>query len=173
VKREIEIWYLEMTSPAELRPSPPRPAGFRVERACIPSPELNRLLYIIVGGDWSWVDRPELETWLGYLEGTPAGYFELERRPGGHVELAICGLLPGFLGQGIGGALLTAAVERAWERGGKRVGVNTCSLDAPAALRNYEARGFRRYKTETVEKDFPAEPPGPWPGARQLSSSRE
>ncbi|HEY4563167.1 MAG TPA: GNAT family N-acetyltransferase [Thermoanaerobaculia bacterium] len=185
MKREIEIYHLEMTSPAELRPSK-APAAFRVERACIPAPELNRLLYIIVGGDWHWIDRlgwsyeqwlawverPELETWLGYLEGTPAGYFELERRPGGDVELAVFGLLPGFLGQGIGGALLTAAVERAWERGGKRVGVNTCSLDAPAALRNYEARGFRRFKTERIEKDFPEEPPGPWPGARVYHLSR-
>ncbi|HEY4595650.1 MAG TPA: GNAT family N-acetyltransferase, partial [Thermoanaerobaculia bacterium] len=64
------------------------------------------------------------------------------------------------------------AVERAWERGGKRVGVNTCSLDAPAALRNYEARGFRRFKTERIEKDFPEEPPGPWPGARVYHLSR-
>ena len=26
----------------------------------------------------AYVDRPELETWIGYLSGTPAGYFELE-----------------------------------------------------------------------------------------------
>jgi GNAT superfamily N-acetyltransferase len=184
VKREIEIYHLEMTSPADLRPSPARAAGFRVERARIPTPELNRFFYTAVGGDWywidrlgwtleqwrAWVDRPELETWIGYLEGTPAGYFELERQPGGQVELVYFGLLPGFLGRGIGGALLTAAVERAWAMGASRVWVHTCSLDGPAALRNYEARGFRRYKTETVEKDFPEEPPGPWLGARRLSS---
>jgi GNAT superfamily N-acetyltransferase len=180
VKREIEVHYLEMTAPAEMRPSPARAAGFRVERARIPTPELNRFFYTAVGGDWywtdrlgwtlerwrAWVDRPELETWIGYLDGTPAGYFELESQPGGHVELALFGLLPAFLGRGIGGALLTAAIERAWAMGASRVGVNTCSLDASSALRNYEARGFRRYKTETIEKDLPAEPPGPWPGAR-------
>ena len=31
----------------------------------------------------AWVDRPEIETWIGYLSGTPAGYFELEAQPGG------------------------------------------------------------------------------------------
>ncbi len=173
MKREIEIHYLEMTSPADLRPSTARPAGFRVEWARIPAPELNRFFYTAVGGDWywidrlgwtleqwrAWVDRPELETWIGSLEGTPAGYFELERQPGDRVELVLFGLLPSFLGRGIGGALLTAAIERAWAMGASRITVNTCSLDAPAALRNYEARGFRLYKTERIEKDLPDEPP--------------
>lgn len=180
MKREIEIYSLEMTSPADLRPSPVRAAGFRVERARIPTPELNRFFYTAVGGDWfwidrldwtydqwlAWLDRPELETWIGYLEGTPAGYFELERQLGGEIELAYFGLLPGFLGRGIGGALLTAAIARAWEMGASRVWVHTCSLDAVAALRNYQARGFRLFKTETIEKEFPAETPGPWPEAR-------
>ena len=174
MKREIEIHYLEMASPADLRPSPARAAGFRVERARIPAPEINRFFYTAVGGDWywidrlgwtleqwrAWVDRPELETWIGSLQGTPAGYFELEREPGDRVELAIFGLLSGFQGRGIGGALLTTAVERAWEMGAGRVTVNTCSLDAPAALRNYEARGFRLERTEIVEKELPEEPPG-------------
>jgi GNAT superfamily N-acetyltransferase len=176
VRREIEIHSLEMTSPADLRPSGARPAGFRVEQARIPSPELNRFFYTAVGGDWYWIDRldwtweqwlawlerPELETWIGFLQGTPAGYFELERQPGGNVELAYFGLLPDFTGRGLGGALLTAAVERAW--------AHTCSLDAPAALENYRKRGFRMFKTERVEKDFPEAPPGPWPGARRISS---
>ena len=183
MKREIEVHYLEMASPAELRPSPARPAGFEVERTSMPAPELNNLFYTAVGRNWywtdrlawteeqwlAWVDRPELETWIGYLGERPAGFFELERRPGDHVELAIFGLLPGFLGQGLGGALLTAAVERAWEMGASRVTVNTCSLDAPAALPSYQARGFRLVRTERVEKEIPEEAPGS--GARAGVSS--
>jgi GNAT superfamily N-acetyltransferase len=179
-RRTIEIHSLEMTSPADLRPFRPRAEGFRVEQARIPSPELNHFLYTAVGGDWYWIDRlewtharwlawlgrPELETWIGYLDGTPAGFFELERQPGATVELAIFGLLPGFLGRGLGGALLTAAVQRAWAMGASRVWVHTCSLDGPAALANYQARGFRLYATESEEKELPDESPGPWPGAR-------
>jgi GNAT superfamily N-acetyltransferase len=59
--------------------------------------------------------------------------------------LSYFGLLPPFLGQGIGGALLTAAIERAWAMDARRVWVHTCTLDHPAALRNYQARGFRLY----------------------------
>jgi GNAT superfamily N-acetyltransferase len=186
MRREFEIYSLEMTSPDQLRPSAPRSAGFRVEQARIPSPELNRFLYTAVGGDWwwidrlswtyerwlAWLDRPEVETWIGYLDGTPAGYFELESQTVAgrvQVELAYFGLLPGFIGRGVGGALLTAAIERAWAMGASRVWVHTCSLDAPAALTNYKARGFRLYRTDKVAKNFPEQPPGPWPGARPES----
>lgn len=187
MRREFEIYYLEMTAPEQLRPSVARSAGFRIEQARIPSPELNRFFYTAVGGDWywidrlswtydrwlAWLDRPEVETWIGAFEGTPAGYFELEKQPqadGLHVELAYFGLLPGFIGRGLGGALLTAAIERAWAMGASRVWVHTCSLDAPAALENYQARGFRLYRTEKVSKDFPEQSPGPWPGAREKAA---
>jgi GNAT superfamily N-acetyltransferase len=181
VPREVETFYLEMTSPGDLRPVRRAVDGFRVERAAIPSPELNRFFYTAVGGDWywidrlgwtrdewlAWLDRPEHETWIGSLHGTPAGYFELERQAEGNVELVYFGLLPGFLGKGLGGLLLTAAVERAWGMGGtRRVWVHTCSLDGPAALANYQTRGFRLYVTKRDVKEFPAESPGPWPGAR-------
>ena len=159
--REIEISYLEMTSAEDLRPSP-LPPGFEVRQARIPSPDLNRFFYVAVGGDCHWtdrlawtraewlayLDRPELETWIGYQEGMPAGYCELERQPESQVELKYFGLLPQFTGRGLGGALLTAAVERAWATGASRVWLHTNTLDGPAALNNYQARGFRIFKTE-------------------------
>lgn len=180
MRREITTWSLEMMSPEDFRPSQASPPGFEVRQARIPSPPLNRFFYTAVGGDWfwidrlswsyaqwlAWLDRPELETWIGSLDGTPAGYFELERQHSGNVELAYFGLLPQFIGRGLGGALLTAAVRRAWEMGASRVWVHTCSLDGPAALPAYQARGFRIFREDRLEKDLPDETPGPWPGAR-------
>lgn len=180
MKHTLTTWYLEMRSPDELRPAIARAANFVVQQAAIPSPELSRFLYSAVGGDWYWIDRlgwsyarwreylenPAIETWLGLLDGTPAGYFELEQQPNHEVELAYFGLLPQFIGRGIGGALLTAAVQRAWQLDAQRVWVYTCSLDGPHALANYQARGFRLYDQETEEIELPDEPPGPWPGAR-------
>jgi GNAT superfamily N-acetyltransferase len=177
-KREITVWSLEMTSREDFRPSR-AVEGFEVRQARIPSPELNRFFYTAVGSDWfwidrlswtyaqwlAWLDRPELETWIGSLEGTPAGYFELERQ-GESVELAYFGLLPRFIGKGLGGSLLTSAVCRAWELGASRVWLHTCSLDGPAALPAYQARGFRIFHEERLVNDFPDETPGPWPGAK-------
>jgi len=117
VKKAVTTFYLEMTSPGELRPSGALVRDLSIQRAIVVSPELNRFLYTAVGGDWFWLDRlgwnyerwlayldrPELETWVAYIEGTPAGYFELELQDEGNVELAYFGLLPQFIGLGIGG----------------------------------------------------------------------
>ena len=64
---------------------------------------------------------------------------------GDEVEIASFGLLPGFAGRGLGGALLAAVTRAAWENGAGRVWLHTCSLDSPAALPSYERRGFRRF----------------------------
>lgn len=182
MKRSVTTYYLEMVSATDLRPSLAREPSFRVQQAEIPCPELSRFLYTAVGGNWFWVNRldwsyeqwaahvqrPEHETWIGYVAGTPAGYFALERQAEGVVELADFGLLPQFIGRGIGGALLTAGVERAWQPGTARVWVHTCSLDGPMALQNYQARGFRLYDQHSDEYDLPDLPPGPWPGAHTV-----
>ena len=89
---------------------------------------------------------------------TPAGYFELEKQRDTRntqeagvststdaVELVYFGVLPPFIGRGVGGALLTEAIRRAWALGPQRVWVHTCTLDHPAALPNYQKRGFRIY----------------------------
>lgn len=176
--REITTWHLELTDRGDFRPAQPRPE-LRIERAEIPCPELSRFFYTSVGGDlfwldrlpWSWtrwmawLDRPVVETWIGSVAGTPAGYFELEHQEGASTEIAYFGLLPRFVGRGLGGALLSAAVERAWESGARRVWLHTCSLDHAAALPAYQARGFRLFRTVTSVNEIPERAPGPWPGA--------
>lgn len=173
----VTTHYLEMLDHTELRPKRVSTGSFQVLRVEEPCPELNHFLYCAVGWQWWWIDKlhwefddwnayvnqPELETWVGYVSGTPAGYFELEREPGGDVKILYFGLLPQFTGRGLGGPLLTAAVERAWNIGAKRVWVHTCSLDHPAALSNYLARGFRVFNEETHVKIIPAVPQRNWP----------
>jgi len=175
----VTTYHLEMLDPGDLRPRLLGRRDLEVTRAEIPCPELSRFLYTAVGGDWFWLDRlgwtcrqwldwlqrPELQTWVAYVAGTPAGYFELEAQAQGNVEIAYFGLLAQFLGQGLGGHLLTVAVEKAWAMGASRVWVHTCTLDHPAALANYLARGFRLFREETTTKELPAASPGPWPGA--------
>jgi ribosomal protein S18 acetylase RimI-like enzyme len=180
LKTEITS-YLEMTAPTDLIAAREPAVAVEVKRAEVVSPELNRFLYTAVGGDYWWVDRlghsyadwlallakPGYETWVAYVAGTPAGYFELDGQAGGDVEIAFFGVLPQFLGRGVGGHLLTAAVRRAWEKGAKRVWLHTSSFDHAHALGNYQARGFRLVRREESVKELPAEPPGSWPGANR------
>jgi len=179
MRTKIVTYYLEMTDSTAFRPSTFEHTEVELKQAKIPCPELNRFLYTAVGGDWYWVDRlnwtyeqwltylnrPELETWVAYVYGTPAGYFELEVQPESNVEIAYFGLLPQFTGRGLGGYLLTAAIKRAWQIGASRVWVHTCSLDHPHALKNYQARGFQVFKEEVSYNNLPDKTPGPWSGA--------
>ena len=172
------ITYLEMTDRSELVPAKKPSVEIEVKRVEIPCPELNRFFYTAIGGDWYWIDRlpwtyeqwmayiarPGHETWGAYLRGTPVGYFELDGEAGG-IELAYFGILPQFTGQGVGGHLLTVAINRAWEKNPARVWLHTSSFDHPQALKNYLARGFRVVKSETCSKELPDQPPGPWSGA--------
>ena len=173
---EVVTTYLEILEPGQLRASPE--TVLTVMEAKIPLPELNRFLYTAVGGDWNWtdrlswtydrwksyLDRDELRTFVGYYQGTPAGYYELEQQ-GTDVEIRSFGLLGQFIGQGLGGDLLTRAVRQAWSIGAARVWLHTCDLDSPAGLQNYLSRGFQVYRTERSHQQIPADPPGPWPGS--------
>lgn len=176
---QITMWSLEMRDPRALKPASTPDQKLELHRAEIPCPELSRFLYTAVGGPWYWLDRlpwchadwtrylarPEVETWVQYLQGTPTGYFELERQDDDAVEIAQLGLLPQFIGHRFGGHLLTLAAQRAWTTGPRRIWARTFSLDGPHALANYKARGFRVFDTFTGSATVPDQPPGPWPGA--------
>jgi len=127
MKQAVTTYYLEITDPAQVRPPASRNTRLQVQRAEIPCPPLSRFLYTTVGAAWQWtdrlpwteaqwlayLDRPALQTWLGYVAGTPVGYFELEHQHEGNVEIKSFGLLPQFVGGGLGGHLLTTAIEQA------------------------------------------------------------
>ncbi len=117
-----------------------------------------------------YANDPNLRTFGGYCGDEIAGYFELHRqspdlqartpaatkaRPTSHVprhddevEIAYFGLLPEFIGRGLGGALLTSAIDTAWawSPAPSRIWVHTCNHDHPSALANYQSRGFKIYK---------------------------
>lgn len=157
--------YLEMTDPADLEPAPVPAGGAAVERVENPAPSLWRFLYTEVGRQYHWVDRlgwtdeevaryladPGLELWVVRVGQAIAGYVELRDDHQGGVEIAYFGLLPPFVGRGLGKYLLTCAVRRAWERHAARVWLHTSSRDHTAALPNYLARGFRVWKQEVYD----------------------
>ena len=168
--------YLEITSESQLRPCDSPDPRARVERVLGSPASFFRYLYQEVGRDHSWLDRlvwseeqlrqrlaePRVSLHLLTLSAAPAGYFELERHADDSVEIAYMGLLPEFRGRGLGGFLLSEGVREGWATGASRVWLHTCTLDSPAALRNYLARGLRAFKQERYVTESPA--PGPSPG---------
>jgi len=178
---EVTTWYLEQCDPGELRPAAVPTPEAPIIRAEVPSPELSRFLYTAVGGDhhwterlgwtreeWAnWLDRPGVETWIAYHRGNPAGYIEFDPQPEGMVEIVCFGLLPDFIGRGLGGHLLSYGMARAWDldtrwpdrEPTRRVWLHTCSLDGPAALANYQKRGMRLYDTTVTVQSVPLTKP--------------
>jgi GNAT superfamily N-acetyltransferase len=158
-----------MRAPDRLRAKRCADARFQIREERESDWRFNRDLYFRVGEHWEWVDKrtwtdeqwkqyaatSELRTFGAYYADTLAGYYELRRDAEGGVEIAYFGLLPEFIGRGLGGPLLTSAIEQAWSRRGgiapKRVWVHTCNRDHPQALTNYQARGMIVYKVEQTE----------------------
>jgi len=156
------VFHLEMRERTALRPSR-LISGLLVEEVDPPDPEINRQYYRLVGSAWCWTDRlswsqndwqeyanrAALKTFVGKLDGVEVGYFELEGQDAGNVEIVYFGLLPEYIGKGLGGPFLSAAVEHAWSfTNTTRVWVHTCTQDHVYALGNYNARGFKIFKTE-------------------------
>ena len=94
------------------------------------------------------IESPEVEVYVAYVRGTPGGYVELDRRVAGETEIAYFGLLPEFLGRGIGPWLLNWGIQRAWREDCERVWLHTCTLDHPAALPMYQRAGMQVFKQE-------------------------
>jgi len=165
--REVVRTYLEMRDPAALRGEPWTAADVRLVRRDPCRPEEYRALYRLVGARWAWRDRDDWsdETLAAYLEREdvavwvvedaagagrePGGFFELARHDDGSVEIAYFGLAERLFGRRLGAQLLSAAVHEAWAWGAAHVWLHTCTLDAPAALPNYLARGFTPVRRET------------------------
>jgi GNAT superfamily N-acetyltransferase len=163
------VSYLEMTAPPARPPRrPPRP-GLEVRLARHPTVDFYRYLYATVGEPWTWVVRrwlsdaepaatlgdPRVEVNVLWIEGVPAGFAELVRRTPADVELAYFGLMPAFIGQGLGGYLLDWAIHHAWRSRPRRLWLHTCDLDHPGALAVYQRLGFRIYDRRTEKLYLP------------------
>lgn len=186
MQTHINIWHVEILD-SKLVPVNRPPRTYDLKKLSSPLPEFNRFLYLAVGAPWNWymrlnwtyqqwqafLSRPGVETWVAYRDGTPIGYFELEQQHQGSVEIAYFGLISDFIGQGFGKTLLEDAIAAAWQLGGRRVWLHTCSLDHPRALENYLDRGFVIFKEEQIIDNLPHEPIEPWPNAGKYSANRK
>lgn len=166
---QITTWYLDYQG--AILPLPEWPQDVSLIEAELPSPELSQFLFCAVGHHWRWFSRLswDYQQWLDYVssaqvrtfvlyqKGSPAGFVELRQHDDLSVELKFFGLLPAFIGKGLGKMLAQAAIALAQQWQAKRVWVHTCSEDHPSALKTYQQAGFSVVSVEEHADEMPAD----------------
>jgi GNAT superfamily N-acetyltransferase len=154
----VQTTYLEMRERPAAAPIAV-PAACEVKLWEKPGAHEYLELFTAVGGEWGWSGRLILqdeelraviqakknEIFRLYCEGKVAGFAELDRRKVGQTEISYFGLLPGFIGRGLGKFLLSWTIQRAWQGETERVWLHTCQYDHAGALAVYRKAGFRVY----------------------------
>jgi GNAT superfamily N-acetyltransferase len=149
------VTYLEMTERPPPRAFPDSP--LRLEPWPDPDPARYRALFERVGAPWLWysrlaMDEATLRAAICEVHavvdpaGDEVGLVELDFRTEGECLIRFLGLAPELAGRGHGGWLFAATLALAWRPEVRRVHVNTCTLDHPAALPAYLRAGFRAYR---------------------------
>lgn len=161
---KVKTTYLQMFARPE-RVVPPLREGLAIVHAKTPTVAYYRYLYDAVGRDYDWISRkklsdaelaallnnPQLEVHVLMADGVPAGFAELDRRIEDEIELVQFGLMPEFIGQGLGRYFLQWTIDKAWSYKPRRFWLHTCTKDHPTALPNYLQAGFAIYKEEVKE----------------------
>ena len=163
------ITHLAMESPPAIEAPPPPAPGITLERRqAIPVADYLRL-YHAIGDDWLWWSRltwdeaalaahlaeQETEVYVAEAEGEEIGLIELNLRPRPDIELRYFGVIPPWIGKGLGGWLLDHALAAAGRHRPRRMILNTCTLDHPGALAFYRRHGFAVTHSEVDIVDDP------------------
>ena len=127
--------------------------------------QLNKFFYKNIGKNCHWIDRlvwtdinwikyvsdEKLFTYILKEKNEIAGYFELIFNEDiKEAEIAYFGILEEYFGKKLGGYLLSEAIKNSFSMGALRLWVHTCSLDHKNALLNYQSRGMKIFKSETL-----------------------
>lgn len=135
-----------------------------IVRAVKPTVAFYHFLYNQVGKGYSWYNRllmfdnellkiihhEQVEIYVLWVGGVPAGFAELDFRVLGEVEIAYFGIMEEFRGRKLGPRLLQWALHKAWSANPRRVWLHTCELDDKAALPMYLRAGFEKYDEQMV-----------------------
>jgi thiosulfate/3-mercaptopyruvate sulfurtransferase len=159
----VRITYLEM----ETRPALSAPLPSHLNISLLQAHKMPlafyRFLQREVGDEWNWVNRRRLsdeklteiihaettELFVLYFDGSPAGFFEIDRAEEQSPGISFFGLMAHATGLKVGRWFLSQAIDAAWSEGNPtRIRVETCTADHPAALPLYQKLGFSPVRTE-------------------------
>src|SRR5438034_3392640 len=147
---QVRTTYLQMFAYTP-RVVPPPKEDVAVVHAKKPTVAYYRFLYDAVGRDYDWtrckklsdaelaalLHDPRVEVHVLTVDGVPAGFAELDRRIEAEIELVQFGLMPEFIGQGLGRYFLQWTIDKARSYQPRRFWLHTCTKDHTAALPNY------------------------------------
>ena len=157
------VTMLEMTKPFTKSYSRPSNIQIMLLRSDKIPLHFYRYLQDRVGRQWTWTARLRLndddlsaiihadttDIDVLYVDGSPAGFYEIDRSDPTRTALAYFGLMDHAIGRGIGKWFLAQAISAAWENEPSSVSVNTCTLDHPSVLGLYQKLGFQVYAQTT------------------------
>jgi len=163
VLRPVTVTFLEMHEPKEMPATLPN-----VHFEILPKPiNVNeyRKYYYGVGEKHFWLDRivmpdeellekinaPNVDIFIFKVNNEPAGYIEFVKEEK-YVEILYFGIMPEFIGKGLGKYLLQWVIAKAWTYRPKWVQLNTCTLDHPNALGTYKKAGFIEIRKEIHQR---------------------
>ncbi|MEM8916369.1 MAG: GNAT family N-acetyltransferase [Pseudomonadota bacterium] len=163
-----------------VRTFPPPMAKVAVMVAEEPTCSFYRYLYNTVGEPWLWYERrqwsdeklldwltdPSVTLYVLYHAGVPAGFAEIKQSKrykgipkdfaGKRIALlAYFGLLPDFIGRGLGTFFLSHVVRTVWADDLDGMVVDTCNWDHPKAFITYQRAGFEPVAQQRVLVDDP------------------
>lgn len=153
------VTFLEMTAPAPLRPAP-LPEGADIMPWPEPALADYRAMMDAIGRDWLWSNRlrlsdaalseaihhPEVQLFRLLRGKHRLGLLELSFKLPDTCEVSFFGVVPEAIGTTAARCLMNRAIELAWTRPIRRMQLNTCTLDHPAALDFYRRSGFTEFK---------------------------
>tara|TARA_B100001769_G_C21644598_1_gene359434 strand:- start:9 stop:521 length:513 start_codon:yes stop_codon:yes gene_type:complete len=161
----INRYFLEINSIRDLNYSNKPNQNCNLQFINPPDFQINKFFYKQIGNDYRWIDRLiwDEKKWINYVENPKVktyvlhdkeeliGYFEqifhLEQK---NCEIAYFGILKEHYGKKYGGFLLSESIKNSFQNGIERVWLHTCSLDHKYALKNYQSRGMKIFKSEKI-----------------------
>ncbi|MDA0229508.1 MAG: GNAT family N-acetyltransferase [Proteobacteria bacterium] len=164
------VKYMERTAVPE-NGTPPAPARVTFARETDISPEAYRELHRKVGEEWLWWERISFddatlgallsaaatEIFILRVDGEVAGFVELDSSDAEAPAIRYFGLLPEFTGRRLGGYMMESLLRHAWRSAVRRVTLDTCDMDHPAAVPLYRRLGFEETHSEVKSAADPRE----------------
>ena len=168
-KIELIATNLELRQSPARPPNRPRMENLALMRAHQPTVSYYRYLHNTVGQPYLWFSRRKMgngqlkeiilnknvEIYVLYVGGVPAGFVELDKRVEHDVEIAHLGLLEEFSGRGLGRYLLDWAIDHSWQPKVQRIWTTITNYDHPKAMGIFQQAGFEVHHQSRTFIDDP------------------